>query len=93
MEDYSKRVDIIINTGPWGDDDILENYTDLLNSLIKFNSLMICSNPDKAMIRGKNFMICAGLLAEYYEKIGGKLYVWKPHNNIYEFCYKLIEKE
>ena len=94
VEDYSKGVDIIINTGPWGDDDILENYTDLLNSLIKFNSLMICSNPDKTVIRGKNFMICAGLLAEYYEKIGGEvIYYGKPHNNIYEFCYKLIEGE
>mgnify|MGYP001445824103 FL=1 len=94
VEDYSNGVDIIINTGPWGDNDILENYTDLLNSLIKFNSLMICSNPDKTVIRGKNFMICAGLLAEYYEKIGGKvIYYGKPHSNIYEFCYKLIERE
>ena len=94
VEDYSNGVDIIINTGPWGDDDILENYTDLLNSLIKFNSLMICSNPDKTVIRGKSFMICAGLLAEYYEKIGGKvIYYGKPHSNIYEFCYKLIEGE
>ena len=94
VEDYSKGVDIIINTGPWGDDDILENYTDMLNSLIKFNSLMICSNPDKTVIRGKSFMICAGLLAEYYEKIGGKvIYYGKPHNNIYEFCYKILEGE
>ena len=92
VEDYSNGVDIIINTGPWGDDDILENYTDLLNSLIKFNSLMICSNPDKTVIRGKNFMICAGLLAEYYEKIGVKvIYYGKPYSNIYEFCYKFIE--
>ena len=94
VEDYSKGADIIINTGPWGDSDVLENYTDLLNNLIKFKSLMICSNPDKTVIRGKNFMICAGLLAEYYEKIGGKvLYYGKPHNNIYEFCYKLIQGE
>ena len=94
VEDYSNGVDIIINTGPWGDNDILENYTDLLNSLIKFNSLMICSNPDKTVIRGKNFMICAGLLAEYYEKIGGKvIYYGKPYSNIYEFCYKFIEGE
>ena len=68
VEDYSNGVDIIINTGPWGDDDILENYTDLLNSLIKFNSLMICSNPDKTVIRGKNFMICAGLLRNIMKK-------------------------
>ena len=71
--DDKSNVDVIINTGPWGDNDILENYTELLDSLIKFNSLMICSNPDKTVIRGKNFMICAGLLAEYYEKIGGKV--------------------
>ena len=45
VDDYSEGVDIIINTGPWGDNDILENYTDLLDNLIKFNSLMICSNP------------------------------------------------
>ena len=55
---------------------------------------MICSNPDKTVIRGKNFMICAGLLAEYYEKIGGKvIYYGKPHNNIYEFCYKILDVE
>ena len=42
----------------------------------------------------ENFMICAGILAEYYEKIGGKvIYYGKPHNNIYEFCYKLIKGE
>ena len=94
VEDHSKGVDIIINTGPWGDNDILENYTELLDSLIKFNSLMICSNPDKTVIRGKNFMICAGLLAEYYEKIGGKvIYYGKPHNNIYEFCSKFTKGE
>ena len=94
VEEYSKGVDIIINTGPWGDNDILENYTELLDSLIKFNSLMICSNPDKTVIRGKNFMICAGLLAEYYEKIGGKvIYYGKPHNNIYEFCSKFTKGE
>ncbi len=94
VDDYSEGVDIIINTGPWGDNDILENYTDLLDNLIKFNSLMICSNPDKTVIRGKNFMICAGLLAEYYEKIGGKvIYYGKPHNNIYEFCYKILDVE
>ena len=94
VEDYSSGVDIIINTGPWGDDDVLDNYTDILNDLIKFDSLMICSNPDKTVIRGKNFMICAGLLAEYYEKIGGKVkYFGKPHKNIYDFCFKLLSEK
>jgi ribonucleotide monophosphatase NagD (HAD superfamily) len=39
-------------------------------------------------------MICAGLLAEYYEKIGGKVkYFGKPHKNIYEFCFKLLNEK
>ncbi len=87
-------VDIIINTGPWGDDDLLENYKPILNKLVKTNPLMICSNPDKTVVRGDNFMICAGLLAEYYEKIGGKVeYYGKPYEEIYEFTYLKIKKK
>ena len=86
--------EIIINTGPWGDNDKLENYTSVLNKLCESNALMICSNPDKTVIRGEKFMICAGLLAEYYQKIGGKVeYFGKPHKKIYEFCYKKIKKD
>ena len=92
--DKDSNVDIILNTGPWGDDDSLENYTDLLDSLAKKKSHMICSNPDKTVVRGENFMICAGLLAEYYEKIGGKVeYYGKPYNEIYEHCFNFFEKK
>ena len=83
-----KNVDIIINTGPWGDHDSLENYKPLLNELIKSNPVMICSNPDKTVVRGEKFMICAGLLAEYYEKMGGRVeYYGKPFDEIYEYTY------
>ena len=92
--DKDSNVDIILNTGPWGDDDRLENYTDLLDSLAKKKSHMICSNPDKTVVRGENFMICAGLLAEYYEKIGGKVeYYGKPYKQIYEHCFNFFEKK
>ena len=92
--DKDSNVDIILNTGPWGDDDSLENYTDLLDSLAKKKSHMICSNPDKMVVRGENFMICAGLLAEYYEKIGGKVeYYGKPYKEIYEHCFNFFEKK
>ena len=92
--DKDSNVDIILNTGPWGDDDSLENYTDLLDSRAKKKSHMICSNPDKTVVRGENFMICAGLLAEYYEKIGGKVeYYGKPYRQIYEHCFNFFEKK
>ena len=92
--DKDSDVDIILNTGPWGDDDCLENYTELLDSLARKHSHMICSNPDKIVVRGENFMICAGLLAEYYEKIGGKVeYYGKPYKQIYEHCFNFFEKK
>ena len=92
--DKDSDVDIILNTGPWGDDDCLENYTELLDSLARKHSHMICSNPDKMVVRGENFMICAGLLAEYYEKIGGKVeYYGKPYKQIYEHCFNFFEKK
>tara|TARA_B100001057_G_scaffold5097_1_gene4616 strand:- start:1367 stop:2209 length:843 start_codon:yes stop_codon:yes gene_type:complete len=87
-------VDIILNTGPWGDQDRLENYTDLLENLVSMKPKMICSNPDKLVVRGEKFMICAGLLAEFYEKIGGDVkYFGKPFQEIYEYCFKFIDQK
>ena len=89
-----KNVDVIINTGPWGDEDVLENYKPILDELKKNNPVMICSNPDKVVVRGENFMICAGLLAEYYQKIGGEVeYYGKPYNEIYDFAYSKMENQ
>ena len=86
-------VDLIINTGPWGDKDSLENYKPILEELVNYNPLMICSNPDKTVIRGNRFMICAGLLAEYYQKIGGKVeYYGKPYSEIYDYTYSIMKK-
>jgi len=85
------KTDFILNTGPWGDNDTLENYKDILIKLYKFNPIMICANPDKKVIRGQNFMICAGLLAEYYEDLGGKVeYFGKPYHEIYKSSLELI---
>ena len=34
-------------------------------------------------------MICAGALADYYEKVGGEVkYYGKPHDEIYKYCYR-----
>ena len=38
-------------------------------------------------------MICAGLLAEYYESIGGDVnYYGKPYDEIYNYCYEKISQ-
>ena len=85
------KTDFILNTGPWGDNDVLENYTKILDNLRKRKLPMICSNPDKVVIRDENFMICAGLLAEYYENIGGLVeYFGKPLPLIYDVCFERL---
>ena len=48
-ENY-EDVEIIINTGPWGLEDKLENYKPILEGLIKSKPLMVCSNPDKIVV-------------------------------------------
>lgn len=89
-----KKADFVLNTGPWGDEDKLENYTDTLDKLNEIQLPMICSNPDKMVVRGESFMICAGLLAEYYENINGKVeYFGKPFPSIYNHCYKILEEK
>ena len=91
-KDY-ENVEIIINTGPWGFEDKLENYKPILEGLVKSKPLMICSNPDKIVVRGDRFVICAGLLAQYYESIGGDVnYYGKPYDEIYNYCYEKISQ-
>ena len=86
-----KKADFILNTGPWGEKDCLDNYKKTLIDLARLNLPMICSNPDKSVIRGNNFMICAGLLAEFYENLGGLVeYFGKPYSSIYKSCYEII---
>ena len=92
-----EEAEIIVNTGPWGDNDKLENYKNILDQSLKNKLLMICSNPDKEVIRGDKFMICAGKLAEYYEQNGGEVkYFGKPYPEIYTHIFKsmdIINKE
>ena len=92
-----EEAEIIVNTGPWGDNDKLENYKNILDQSLNNKLPMICSNPDKEVIRGDKFMICAGKLAEYYEQNGGEVkYFGKPYPEIYTHIFKsmdIINKE
>ena len=84
-----EEAEIIVNTGPWGDNDKLENYKNILDQSLNNKLPMICSNPDKEVIRGDKFMICAGKLAEYYEEKGGTVkYFGKPYPEIYSHIFK-----
>jgi HAD superfamily hydrolase (TIGR01459 family) len=42
----------IVNTGPWRDEEQLEDYVPLLQECAKLHLPMICANPDLEVIRG-----------------------------------------
>jgi len=65
--------DFLLNTGP---DDLLGAqdaavYAPLLETSLAARLPMVCANPDLEVIRDGVRIICAGLLAEQYEKAGG----------------------
>ena len=67
-------------------DHTLDDYIKELNEGLKFKLPLVCANPDKVVIRKNGKLItCAGLLADYYQKNGGKgLRYGKPYEQVYK---------
>lgn len=78
---------LLVNTGPWGDEETVADYEDILRQGAAAMVKMVCANPDLEVIRGGHRIICAGTLAKRYEELGGEvLYYGKPYRPIYESC-------
>ncbi len=76
----------VLNTGP--DDERsptdLADYEDELHQCLAAGLPMLCANPDLEVIRGGLRMICAGLLTQRYEALGGTArWVGKPDPAVY----------
>lgn len=81
------EADFIVNTGPWRDEERLEDYAALLQACAALKLPMICANPDLEVIRGGVRIICAGTLAAYYETLGAPVrYHGKPYPEAYDAC-------
>lgn len=90
VDDISKT-DLILNTGPWRDDEQVEDYEDLMQQSAEMKIPMLCANPDLVVIRGGVRIICAGALAARYEELGGRVrYLGKPHASIYPHCFDVL---
>lgn len=78
---------LIVNTGPWDDEETVADYEDFLQQGAAAGVKMVCANPDLEVIRGGHRIICAGALAKRYEELGGDvLYYGKPYRPIYDTC-------
>ncbi|HEY3910143.1 MAG TPA: TIGR01459 family HAD-type hydrolase [Stellaceae bacterium] len=89
--DTAERAQFILNTGPAGWDDTIEDYAPLLRAGLTASLPMVCANPDLVVMHGARLALCAGALAQWYEQAGG--YVrWhgKPYRSVYDSCLALL---
>jgi len=67
-------------------------YRTLLQKVI--GKIMICTNPDLIVDRGKKREFCAGSVAKVYEDIGGKVeYFGKPYPKVYNQSTNINNKK
>ncbi len=67
------------------------DYDDLLAEAAALNLPMVCANPDIEVMIGSRRIWCGGALAIKYQQMGGDvLYAGKPHQPIYDLCFKAL---
>jgi len=92
----AKDADFILAIGFNHDLSTEDEQLEFLQEAAKYKLPLICVNPDFVVIKHSGQeILCAGLMAEQYEKMGGEvIYFGKPHQAIYESIFALAnEKE
>ena len=90
---HPSEADFVLNTGPddLGSTTDLEAWEPVLKACLAAGLPMVCANPDLEVIRGGNRLICAGLLTQRYEEIGGTArWVGKPDPAIYHPVIEML---
>jgi HAD superfamily hydrolase (TIGR01459 family) len=83
--------DFLLATGVEGPGDRVEHFAPVLETARGRDLPMVCANPDLVVMRGGVREICAGSIAEAYERLGGRVrYHGKPHPPIYRRCFELL---
>jgi HAD superfamily hydrolase (TIGR01459 family) len=83
--------EFILNTGPAEWEDTIDDYAALLAAARARDLPMVCANPDLVVMHGGKMALCAGALAEHYEKIGGRVrWHGKPYPSVYDSCLALL---
>ncbi len=87
-----KDADFVVITGFDNDNSTLEELIPQISEIKKYNLPCICANPDIEVVKiDGTRALCAGVIAKYYEEIGGKvIYFGKPYKQVYEHSLKLF---
>jgi HAD superfamily hydrolase (TIGR01459 family) len=85
------EADFILNTGPAEWHDTIETYTRVLESALARQLPMVCANPDLVVLHDGKPALCAGALAEEYQRLGGRVrWHGKPYPSVYDSCLGLL---
>ena len=83
--------DFILNTGPVEYSHTVDTYREILDEALELGLPMVCANPDLLVHIGDDLVICAGLIAENYNEMGGKVaYHGKPYASVYDRCFEFL---
>ena len=89
--DTVEQAEFILNTGPAGWEDRIEDYAPLLRRALAGALPMVCANPDLVVMHGNRLALCAGALAQWYEEAGGRVrWHGKPFRSVYDTCLELL---
>ena len=74
-------------------DHTLDNYIEELDEGLRYDLPLVCANPDKVVIRQNGKLItCAGILADYYQNNGGKVFRFgKPFEAMYKRSFNILK--
>ena len=91
LVETAEEAEFILNTGPAGWDNRIEDYRPLLQRALERGLPMVCANPDLVVMHGGRLVLCAGALAQWYEDRGGRVrWHGKPFRSVYETCLGLL---
>lgn len=86
-----EEAQFILNTGPAGWEDDIEDYEPVLRAALRCDLPMVCANPDLVVMHGNRLALCAGALAKWYEEAGGRVrWHGKPFRSVYDTCLELL---
>jgi HAD superfamily hydrolase (TIGR01459 family) len=87
----AEEAQFILNTGPAGWEDRIEDYQPMLRGALARDLPMVCANPDLVVMHGDRLALCAGALAKWYEEAGGRVrWHGKPFRSVYDTCLGLL---
>lgn len=89
--DTVETAEFILNTGPAGWESTIDDYDRVLREAAARGLPMVCANPDLVVMHAGRPALCAGALAQHYEKLGGQVrWHGKPHRSVYDSCLPLL---